>query len=102
MLLNDPCFCCHCVLNPTQASTSRVDEFVADVAPPYVQLVFREPSSFVSELQRNKLSGLFDSVQAAHPDCTLGVVVLGLKPYVQRLDNQQMRQVWSSCLQTLR
>jgi hypothetical protein len=58
-----------------------------------VQLVFETPAAFLSELTRDSLAGLIAAVAAAHPDTTLGVLVLGLKSHVQRLDNQSMRQV---------
>lgn len=77
----------------SQATSSKLEHFVEDVDPPYVQLVFQEPKSFVDELQRDRLASVFSAVQAAHPNCTLGLIVVGLKPYVQKLDNQQMRQV---------
>jgi hypothetical protein len=32
-------------------------------------------------------------VVVAYPDTTLGVVMLGLKSHVQRINNQSMRQV---------
>jgi hypothetical protein len=58
-----------------------------------VQLVFETPAAFFSELTRDNLAGLMAAVAAAHPDTTLGVLVLGLKSHVQCIDNQSMLQV---------
>jgi hypothetical protein len=66
-----------------------------DAAPPYVQLVFETAAAFFGELTRDSLAGLMAAAAAAHPDTTLGVLVLGLKSHVQRIDNQSMRQVRS-------
>jgi hypothetical protein len=56
-------------------------------------LVFETPAAFFTELTRDSLAGLVAAVAAAHADTTLGVLVLGLKSHVQRIDNQSMRQV---------
>jgi hypothetical protein len=80
-------------LLPHQAATTQLQSFIEDTAPPYVQLVFETPAAFFSELTRDSLAGLMAAVAAAHPDTTLGVLVLGLKSHVQRIDNQSMRQV---------
>lgn len=69
-----------------------------------MQLVFETPAAFFSELTRDSLAGLLAAAAAAHPNTTLGLLVLGLKSHVQRADNQSMRKVclgssgrWSSC-----
>lgn len=84
--------CCS-IANASQAATAQLHAFQEDVAPPYVQLVFEQPGGFMAELQRDSLAGLKAAVLASHPEHTLGVVVLGLKSHVQRMDNQSMRQV---------
>ncbi|WIA12032.1 hypothetical protein OEZ85_012112 [Tetradesmus obliquus] len=74
------------------ASTTQLHSFPEDAAPPYVQLVFETPAAFFSELTRDSLAGLLAAAAAAHPNTTLGLLVLGLKSHVQRADNQSMRK----------
>jgi hypothetical protein len=54
--------------------------------PRYVQLVFDEPSVFLQQLAADSLAAVQAAVRSAHPDCSLGVIVMGLKSHIRRCD----------------
>ena len=70
-----------------------MDQFHEDCGVPFVQLVYENPEVFVKELLRDQLAATLQKAAEAHPDCSLGIVVVGLDQWMTLQNSRRFREV---------
>lgn len=85
--------CLHATALSQAYETHELTSFVEDCIIPYVLLAFQDPAPFVQEIQKDGLKSFLSHAVEVHPDCSLGIVVIGLDKYLKAQERLDQRQV---------